>query len=407
MRSCYFPCLLFLLLSRFSESQAADDGLFAIIETTKGTIRAQLEYEKVPTVVANFVGLIEGTQTSLDLLSGALNESSGFYDDMIFHRMIDDFMIQTGSPNRRGTDGPGYVFQDEFHPSLTHEPFVLSMANSGPNSNGSQFFIPVKETPWLNNVHSVFGEIVEGTDVVTAISKVATDQGDRPVEEVTLKSIKIERIGAAAEAFSVESVQLPVVRHLKSTWRRTDGLFRLESKFQPNSDVQLYASPNLQEWTSERIAFFGDDEATPDLPVDVSDVVTGRRTNFFRIAEIAYPTVVFPPPFVIGKTLETSITRFGSSPTSSSLLYQFNTPTTGKATFTSNAAVDISTFLYRIDSPTKATLIVPSDLIAPLNLTQFSLNFTSGSTGTFTAVLPRAFPAPITMAGTFLLNETP
>lgn len=406
MRFCLFLCL-FSLLFQSSEAQTVDVGLFAVIETSQGTIRAQLEYEKVPTIVANFVGLIEGSQASLDLPSGALNQGGEFYDGMIFHRVIDDFMIQTGSPNGRGTDGPGYVFQDEFDPSLTHEPFVLSMANSGPNSNGSQFFIPVKETPWLNNVHSVFGKVVDGTEVVTAISKVATDQGDRPLEEVMLKSIRIERVGAAAEAFSVASVQLPVVRHLQTTWRRTDGLFRLDATFQRNSDVQLYASLDLQEWTSERLAFFGDDEAAPDLPVDVSDVVAGRRKNFFRIAEIAYPTVVFPPPFVVGKTLEASVTRFGSSATSSSLDYQFNTPTTGKATFGSNPAVDISVFLYRIDSPTKATLIVPSDLIAPLNLTQFSLNFTSGTTGTFTALLPRGFPAPITMEGTFLLNESP
>ncbi len=402
--SLLLPTLLAFGLSL--RAQAMDDGLFATIVTSAGTIQAQLEYEKVPTTVANFVGLIEGSQTALDLESGALKRQGGFYNGMIFHRVIDDFMIQTGSPNRTGTDGPGYVFQDEFDPSLKHEPFVLSMANSGPNSNGSQFFIPVKETPWLDNVHTVFGKVVEGMEVVTAISKVTTDQGNRPLEEVTLESISIQRVGAAAEAFAVNSVELPVVRHLEANWQRTDGQFRLDTAFKRNSDVQLYISPDLQEWSSERIAFLGDDEL-PELPVDVTDIVKQRSMGYFRIVEIAYPTVVFPPAFLPGKTLETTITRFGASPTNSKLNYQFNTPTTGKAQLNTTPAVNLRAFLYQIDSPTRATLVVPSDLLAPLDLSQFRLNFTSATTGTFTAVLPRAFPAPVSIAGTFLLNETP
>jgi len=129
------------------------------IDTTKGTIKAELFEDKVPKTVANF-----------EKLSG-----EGFYDGLSFHRVIDDFMVQTGCPQGTGTGGPGYKFEDEFHPELRHDkPGILSMANSGPNSNGSQFFITHIPTDWLDNKHSVFGQVVEGQDVVNSIV-----QGDK------------------------------------------------------------------------------------------------------------------------------------------------------------------------------------------------------------------------------------
>jgi peptidyl-prolyl cis-trans isomerase B (cyclophilin B) len=131
----------------------------ATIETNKGTIRLQLEDEKVPKTVANFEKLAQ----------------QGFYDGLKFHRVIADFMIQTGCPQGTGTGGPGYKFADEFHKELKHNgPGVLSMANAGPNSNGSQFFITHVATPWLDGKHSVFGRVLEGQDVVDSIQ-----QGDK------------------------------------------------------------------------------------------------------------------------------------------------------------------------------------------------------------------------------------
>ena len=164
------------------------DGLYAQFNTAKGTIVCALEFEKTPLTVANFVGLAEGTK---QLGGGAGTQGQRFYDDLTFHRVINDFMIQGGCPLGTGTGGPGYTFPDEIDPSLTHSgPGILSMANAGPGTNGSQFFITHVQTAWLDGKHTVFGHVVSGQDVVDAI------EGDDK-----LNSVEIIRVGAAAEAF--------------------------------------------------------------------------------------------------------------------------------------------------------------------------------------------------------------
>ena len=181
--------LIFLFLCSTSSLYAQDlaPGLYAEMQTTRGTILLLLEYQKTPMTVANFVGLAEGT-------IAFKNRSPGrFYDGLTFHRVIKDFMIQGGDPMGNGRGGPGHNFPDEFHPDLKHGgPGVLSMANSGPNTNGSQFFITHKATPWLDGRHTVFGHVVSGQDVVDAIQ-----QGDK------IENVKILRVGAEAMAFQV------------------------------------------------------------------------------------------------------------------------------------------------------------------------------------------------------------
>ena len=168
------------------EISELSDGLYAEINTAKGEILLNLEYEKTPMTVSNFVGLIEGSLNREE-------EDEPFYDGLNFHRVLDDFMIQGGCPLGTGTGGPGYSFPDEFDSSLRHDtPGTLSMANSGPATNGSQFFITHVETPWLNDKHTVFGKIVGNMDVVNSIK-----QGDR------IESIRIHRKGSGAEAFTV------------------------------------------------------------------------------------------------------------------------------------------------------------------------------------------------------------
>jgi peptidyl-prolyl cis-trans isomerase A (cyclophilin A) len=156
---------------------------YASFDTSEGKFRVKLFADKAPKTVENFVGLASGTKTG-----------APFYDGTVFHRVIPDFMIQGGCPEGTGRGGPGYRFADEFHPSLKHsKKGLLSMANAGPGTNGSQFFITVAATPWLDNKHSIFGEVVEGYDVVEKISKVPRGQADRPIKEVKVNSVKIEQ----------------------------------------------------------------------------------------------------------------------------------------------------------------------------------------------------------------------
>jgi peptidyl-prolyl cis-trans isomerase A (cyclophilin A) len=169
-------------------------GTYAIFETSQGNIVIKLLEKEAPKTVENFVGLAEGTREFTNEKTGK-KEKRPFYDGLVFHRVIPDFMIQGGCPQGSGMGGPGYKFADEFHPSLKHsKPGKLSMANSGPNTNGSQFFITVAATPWLDNKHTIFGEVVEGQEVANKISTLPRDRNDRPNAAVTLNHVKIERV---------------------------------------------------------------------------------------------------------------------------------------------------------------------------------------------------------------------
>jgi cyclophilin family peptidyl-prolyl cis-trans isomerase len=183
--------LNFMECDVMAEEQKLEDGLYARIVTSKGNIVLALEFEKTPLTVANFVGLAEGTKEFND----SKGRTSGrYYDGLTFHRVIADFMIQGGCPLGTGTGGPGCNFPDEFDPSLKHDrPGVLSMANAGPDTNGSQFFITHVPTPWLDGKHSIFGRVVTGQEVVDAI-----EQGDSIVR------IDIIRVGDKAESFATD-----------------------------------------------------------------------------------------------------------------------------------------------------------------------------------------------------------
>lgn len=203
------------------------DGVYAAMKTTAGEILIQLEYEKCPLTVANFVGLAEGTKhyarwDNLDAYMAdnyVLNaqkrpiglkeatqkpkaQNKPYYDGLVFHRVIGDFMIQGGCPFGVGMGGPGYKFEDEFDPSLKHTGAgILSMANSGKATNGSQFFITLGPTPHLNGKHTVFGHVVQGMDVVDAVGKTKTGARDVPVTPQVIESVKILRVGEKAAQF--------------------------------------------------------------------------------------------------------------------------------------------------------------------------------------------------------------
>jgi peptidyl-prolyl cis-trans isomerase A (cyclophilin A) len=171
-----------------------EPGVYARFETTEGTFTIRLFDKEAPQTVANCVGLAEGTKEWTDPVTGE-KKKDPFYDGVIFHRIISGFMIQGGDRLGQGTGGPGFHFADEFHPSLRHDRAgILSMANAGPNSNGSQFFITLAPTPHLDRRHSVFGAVVEGMDVVRRIGSVPTGRQDRPVSPVVINKLTIERV---------------------------------------------------------------------------------------------------------------------------------------------------------------------------------------------------------------------
>jgi peptidyl-prolyl cis-trans isomerase A (cyclophilin A) len=167
--------------------------IIATLQTTLGDVQIRLFHDKTPRTVENFLGLAEGTIEWTDPRTKQKSKRP-YYDGTIFHRVIPRFMIQGGDITGTGTGGPGYRFEDEFHPELRHsKPGILSMANAGPNTNGSQFFITTVATPHLDNRHSVFGEVISGQDIVENISKVARDGRDKPREDIVIKKVVIER----------------------------------------------------------------------------------------------------------------------------------------------------------------------------------------------------------------------
>ena len=176
-----------------AESADKKGPLYATLKTSMGDIVIQLFDDKAPKTVANFVGLASGTKEWMDPKTDE-KVKRPLYNGTIFHRVIPGFMIQGGDPRGNGTGGPGYRFEDEFHPDLRHSKAgILSMANAGPNTNGSQFFITHQATPQLDGRHSVFGEVVKGQEIVVAIANVPRDPRDRPIKDVVIKEVVITR----------------------------------------------------------------------------------------------------------------------------------------------------------------------------------------------------------------------
>jgi peptidyl-prolyl cis-trans isomerase A (cyclophilin A) len=182
-------------VAQFPEINVAGTGqLYARLRTSMGVMIVRLEETRAPKTVKNFVGLATGTQAYIDPRTREEKKGVPYYDGTIFHRVIPEFMIQAGDPLGAGTGGPGYKFEDEFHPELRHSgPGVLSMANAGPGTNGSQFFITEAPTPHLDRRHSVFGTVVTGADLVGKIARVPRGRGDKPNTDVVIEAVEVFR----------------------------------------------------------------------------------------------------------------------------------------------------------------------------------------------------------------------
>ncbi len=262
------------------------EGLYAKLETSKGDITFQLFYDKTPNTVANFVGLSEGTKTWYDPITQE-EKKSKFYDGLLFHRVIADFMIQGGDPLGNGTGGPGYQFADEFHPDLKHDQAgIVSMANSGPGTNGSQFFITHKETPWLDNKHSVFGKVVEGQEVVDAIV-----QGD------VIKHVTIIRIGKNAEDFDpakisqkLEKEQAQRREKNKKVIPKASGKIDKSRIPQDNQAIANEASAKVlviayQGSNSSKSDIYYDKTGALEVAKQLSNLARHEKTNFDDLIE--------------------------------------------------------------------------------------------------------------------------
>jgi cyclophilin family peptidyl-prolyl cis-trans isomerase len=216
-------CLLVMISAGCHKSPAYPDGLMAKLETSRGSILIQLEYEKAPLTVANFVGLAEGK-----IINSQRSPGVPFYDGLTFHRVVPGFVIQGGDPLGNGTGNPGYQFPDEFDPDLRHNKAgVLSMANSGPNSNGSQFFITLGAQPHLDGHHSVFGHVIEGLDLLDRINagdrinKITIIRQGSKAKQFTVDQVTFEkRLNAAIEKgkFAMEKEKMAIMEQIKSRW---------------------------------------------------------------------------------------------------------------------------------------------------------------------------------------------
>ncbi|HEX5176421.1 MAG TPA: peptidylprolyl isomerase [Chthoniobacteraceae bacterium] len=387
-------------------SLRAQDGLYADFETSLGNFSCKLAFDKAPRTVANFVGLISGSGGWVDFKNGEA-KNRPFYDGVTFHRVVAGFVIQGGSPKGDGTDGPGYTFQDEFDPALRHSRAgILSMANSGPNSNGSQFFVTLAAASHLDDVHSVFGEVSSGMEVVNAIGSVATDANGRPNVPVTMNRVTIRRIGAAANAFDSSAHAVPQVRSAGPVMMRTGANFFLRFPRAIYREYLLFQSGDLVTWSNERVGLYVSTPPATDL--DVSAGASGQSRRFYRVAEITYPGPLFTPPSLIGKQMHLVLSS------TETLDLVFTSPTGGTSNYTTSqgsTAGTITNYTWTQEAY-RGRLFVQTTNVVALSISNVFVTDATGSfkgtafgnlnqfpiSGTFTFATPPGGALPLAMA---------
>ena len=321
-------CLSLLFLLRPVPSQAQTNGIFADFSTSMGSFTCSLFYATAPKSVANFIGLATGQRPWLDLTSGRMR-TNPFYNGITFHRVVSNFVDQAGSPNGLGTDGPGYVYPDEISSALRFtNSGVLAMANTGTNSNGSQFFLTVTSTPFLNDGYTIFGHLVGGTNVMLAINRVAVDANSKPLTNVYIQSIGIRRVGSAAQAFDINAQTLPLVTNLPVKIANGSAQVALSFSNRLYVDNQLYSSTNLSTWSGS------------PLGIEIASPVTNNfyvskdvSKRFFSIAQIQYLTNTFAP-----KTVTNRMLTLNFSGGLGTVAISFNATNGGTYTYTSGTS---------------------------------------------------------------------
>ncbi len=294
------PVLAALLLAAAPAAQAQ---VFADVSTSMGGFTIQLRHAESPRTVANFIRLAEGSAAWVNPRTGRVHSNDPFYDGIIFHRVIAGFMSQTGSPKGDGTDGPGYRFPDEVANGLGHPgAHVVSMANSGLNTNGSQFFITAGDASWLDGKHTVFGNVVAGQAVCDAINDVDTDAGDRPLTPVVIQSVAIRREGAEALAFDEHAQALPAVTAPAVALSHTPASTALHFPQPARSIASCRLSADLQAWVGP-VERFLDAAAAPAATLDLTENVGDAPAAFFAASVVDYPADALFPASMHGRTL--------------------------------------------------------------------------------------------------------
>lgn len=305
---------LILLLAALCGPANAQAQIYADITLAQGasplgTFRVLLHHEQAPRPVANFIGLATGQRNWISPHTGAVQVGVPYYDGLIFHRLIHNFMIQGGDPLGTGAGGPGYVFQDQYDPALRHAgPYVLSMANSGVNSNGSQFFITLAAAPHLDDLHSVFGTVIDDAsypdgraliDGFRSSSNFPTGSNDRPLTPITIQSVVIS--GPDVDRFDLHdpALGLPEVSGLPIQLRHDAGTaaFFLQWPRQRKWDYPVYTSPELETWT--RIGNFLSMDADANAAVAVTELFSGAR-GFMTMAAVDYTHTPDLPENIFG-----------------------------------------------------------------------------------------------------------
>ena len=387
--------LLGLFLVCGTRLAAQTEGIFADFKTSMGSFTCRLDYAIAPKAVANFIGLATGQRGWIDQKTG-LVRTNPFYDGLTFHRVIKNFMNQGGSPNGQGTDGPGYAFTDEFSPSARHDgPGVLSMANSGTDSNGGQFFITAVATPHLNDVHTVFGRVVGGLDVVLAINGVAT-LNDKPKTNVVTETVTIRRVGAAAQGFDINAQGLPTVSNpaFSATVQGTNANLLIGRG--PRVDTKLFTSTNLTTWTVQNLGLTLEEPMVGGITVAATN-----SSAFFRIAQAQYAEPTLAPPSIIGRTVTLNLRRSLDNADLGTITAVFSGAKTGTYNYNKGNPANGTIVNYEWTQEPYVGRIWPIEYSNLVAMT-LRLNFESTNGGTVSGTAYSASPFAIT--GTFIMT---
>ena len=381
----WFVAPLFFLSVELAPAQ-----IFADISTTLGDFSVELDYINAPITVANFIILAEGSRPWVDSSTNQVISNTPYYEGITFHRVIDEFVIQAGSQNGLGTDGPGYIFPDEVENGLGFDvPFLLAMANSGPNSNGSQFFITENTPTGLNGIHTIFGSVSAGEDVVEAIHATPVSGNDVPTTDVVINSLIIRREGVSAQSFDEFEQELPVVSevNLEGPEIAADGTTLITG--QPlGSTALVERGSDLVTWSSESYFLDRSNEATQ------SEILT---REFFRLpiptTLVTWPVSAPAPGTYRGRTL--TFTTSGNT-----LVLAINTlENSALGTLTIDGIESpITELREEFTNPYGASLLVFSTGFAPIRFELGADSNTGGRTNLTVFTL-----APQSLSGSYVL----